>query len=104
MHSAAYRAARETSTDTNTARDREDAAPRQTQGQDDSEGFGAAAPIILIATLLAMLGGGYAFKGQISGFLETFIQVVDGWGPYGCVLHPVLPLLVVAIGTTCRFL
>ena len=40
-----------------------------------------AAPAALLLGIAAVLGGGYAFKGQLRGFIDYFVEVVDTWGP-----------------------
>jgi hypothetical protein len=42
-----------------------------------------AAPVVLALGIVALLGGGYAFRDQISDFIDYFIQLVEEWGPGG---------------------
>ena len=44
-----------------------------------------AAPVGLGLGLVALLAGGYLFKGQLRHFIDTFIHIAEAWGPYGCV-------------------
>ena len=43
-----------------------------------------AAPIGLALGVAVLLGGGWYFKGQIRGFVDYFIGIVDDLGPLGC--------------------
>ncbi len=55
-----------------------------------------AAPAGLVIGLAIVLGGGYAFKDQLRGFIDYFIKVAEQWGPLGWefdVLHLFFPSL-----------
>jgi len=41
------------------------------------------APAGLLLGLALILGGGYAYKDQLRGFIDYFIKVADSWGPLG---------------------
>ncbi|KAK9813128.1 hypothetical protein WJX72_009521 [[Myrmecia] bisecta] len=48
----------------------------------------------LVAGLAVLLGAGYAFKGQIRGFVDYFIVVVDNFGPLGLLAYGVVYTLL----------
>ena len=52
--------------------------------EDVSKWSAYAAPAALLLGMAALLGGGYAFKGQLRGFIDYFVEVVDTWGPLRC--------------------
>ena len=62
----------------------------ETDAEDENTAKKLAAPIGLVVGLAVLLGAGFLFKGQIRGFVDYFITVVDDLGPLGCAQQPMM--------------
>ena len=54
-----------------------------TDSDEESTAKKLAAPIGLAVGVAVLLGAGWFFKGQIRGFVDYFIGIVDDLGPLG---------------------
>ena len=82
-----------------------DEAGEEQGGEDVSKWTAYAAPAALLLGVALLLGGGVAFKGQLRGFIDYFVEVVDTWGPlrraHACLLPFHCDVLLFS-GTHCR--